>query len=270
MVNVIAEIGWNHMGDMSLASKMIMAASEAGASHVKFQSWSIDKLRPGPWDFDGRRQIYEKAELSIEDHEFLKSECDSKGVTFLSTAFSSDAVTLLGKHLGCHEIKVASTELSNEKLLNSINDVFKGKRAYVSTGAHSLSEVREAMKLLPNVHVVLMHCVSAYPCLPHNANLRRIDKLRKLSGLVGYSGHCDGISDALAAASLFPFAIEKHFTIDNSLPGRDNKFAILPHQLKTLCDFLGQLDALFIENNDDYQECEADARFNYRGRWSNE
>ena len=74
MVEVIAEIGWNHMGDMDLAEEMIKSASESGASYAKFQTWSTKRLKSGEWDHDGRRQIYEKAELSVEDHKFLISK----------------------------------------------------------------------------------------------------------------------------------------------------------------------------------------------------
>ena len=71
MVELIAEIGWNHMGDMSLAERMIKSAAESGADYAKFQTWSVDRLKPGDWDTDGRRQIYEAAELTAEKHEHL-------------------------------------------------------------------------------------------------------------------------------------------------------------------------------------------------------
>ena len=82
-IKLIAEIGWNHMGDMNLAKEMISAAAECGADIVKFQTWSESNLKPGPWDNDGRRDIYKKAELSLDDHNILKSDCEKKGVGHL-------------------------------------------------------------------------------------------------------------------------------------------------------------------------------------------
>ena len=75
MIIVIAEIGWNHCEDMQVAKKMIEAASISGATYAKFQTWSTKRLKQGEWDVDGRREIYEKAELSIEDHLMLKTYC---------------------------------------------------------------------------------------------------------------------------------------------------------------------------------------------------
>ena len=76
MTKTIAEIGWNHMGDMSLAEGMVRAAASSGASFAKFQTWSVSRLKDGEWDNDGRREIYNKAELSIDQHKFLISLCD--------------------------------------------------------------------------------------------------------------------------------------------------------------------------------------------------
>ena len=82
MIKIIAEIGWNHMGDMALAKRMIVEASNNGATHAKFQSWSVSRLKPGSWDTDGRREIYEKAQLTLADHKYLKSVCDECNIEF--------------------------------------------------------------------------------------------------------------------------------------------------------------------------------------------
>ena len=88
MTKIIAEIGWNHMGDMALAKEMISKAKDNGADYVKFQTWSVDRLKPGPWDEDGRTEIYKEAELSKDDHISLKSFSESYGIPFLSSVFS--------------------------------------------------------------------------------------------------------------------------------------------------------------------------------------
>ena len=88
MTKIISEIGWNHMGDMNLAKKMIQSSKDNGADIVKFQTWSVSRLKPGPWDDDGRTEIYKKAELSLNDHQQLKSYSDGLGIEFLSSVFS--------------------------------------------------------------------------------------------------------------------------------------------------------------------------------------
>ena len=113
-----------------------------------------------------------------------------------------------------------------------------------------------------------MHCVSAYPCSFEDINLPRINHLSELSPSVGYSGHLFGIEDALASLSYGVEVIEKHFTIDRTLPGRDNENAILPKQMKTLTDFCKSYDSMNIDKGKNLQDSELDVLDNYRGRWS--
>ena len=93
-MKIIAEIGWNHMGDMNLAKKMIDSASENGADICKFQTWSEKKLGKGSWDDDERREIYKKAELSKEQHIELNNHCKKKNVKFLSSVFDDDGINI--------------------------------------------------------------------------------------------------------------------------------------------------------------------------------
>ena len=113
-----------------------------------------------------------------------------------------------------------------------------------------------------------MHCVSTYPCPPEKINLPRMEELKKFTRIVGYSGHYPGIDDAIAAMCHGATIVEKHFTIDQDLPGRDNKFAILPNDMKALCDFRDNYEKMDIDLGLDLQECEIDTFENYRGRWS--
>lgn len=269
-MKIIAEIGWNHMGDMQLASKMIEAAAQNGATHVKFQTWSVSRLKNGPWDNDGRRQIYENAELSKDDHVFLLNECQKHGVKFLTSCFSSDDVSFVSTLMD--EIKIPSTEIANQELLNQIIQHFKNKKdhhVYLSTGASVWNEVEEATKTLSEnkINFTLMHCVSAYPTPANMCNMNRINDLKKLHFDVGYSGHYQGIEDAIVASEFGITTIEKHFTINNDLPGRDNKFALLPSSLKTLRDFLLTREQMLTYQGMNHLESEKDMRNVYRGRW---
>jgi sialic acid synthase SpsE len=116
--------------------------------------------------------------------------------------------------------------------------------------------------------LTLLHCVSAYPANLKDINLPRINKLKEINKSVGYSGHLIGINDAIAALNYNPVFIEKHFTLDNKLPGRDNKFALLPAELKQLVDYKNSLGLMSKFKGKNFQKVELDMRNNYRGRWS--
>ena len=264
-IKIIAEIGWNHMGNMSLAKKMILIAKKNGADFCKFQTWSEKNLKSGPWDTDGRRKIYKKAELTLEKHFLLKKYCKKIGVRFLSSAFSIKDLHLLRK-INVNEIKIPSHEIHNIKLIKEASKKFK--RVYISTGASKWKEVLKIKKEIKKKNLVLMHCVSAYPCNIDKINLPRLSKLKKLNYEIGYSGHYQGIDDAIAAICNGAKFVEKHFTINNKLPGRDNKFAILPNELKNLSNFRNNYQKMLIDRGVNLQKCEMDIYKKYRGRWS--
>lgn len=264
MCQVIAEIGFNFLGDMKLAEQMIVASAQSGATFAKFQTWSVKRLKPGVWDTDGRRQIYEKAELSDDQHTLLSKICTDNGIRFLTSVFSSVDAERVIPFTDC--IKIPSAEITNTKLLEVINKSFK--TVYMSTGAATYKEIGDALKILDKPFVFLLHCVSAYPCEFKNVNLRKIQSLRNFSRILpGYSGHCPGIHDAIASLEYGVEVIEKHFTIDNELPGRDNKFAILPEEMKFLTDYIKNRKEMMAVHFTEYSECENDVRNNYRGRW---
>ena len=116
MTKLIAEIGWNHMGDMKLAKEMISAAKESGCDFAKFQTWSVERLKPGVWDTDGRREIYEKAELDLDKHFELKEYCDEVGIRFMSSVFSIPDAELL-KNVVTDYVKIPSFESRNKDLI---------------------------------------------------------------------------------------------------------------------------------------------------------
>ena len=265
---IVAEIGWNHMGNMNLAKKMIIEAKKNGADFVKFQTWSVSNLKDGSWDNDGRRKIYIKAELKKKKHEILKKFCVQKKIKFLTSVFNEKDINWLSK-LSNYAIKIPSHEVYNIELIRrSLN---KFKNVIISTGAAKWYEVLKIQKLINKLkkqkQVCILHCVSTYPCELKNANLKRINSLKKLFKNVGYSGHCEGIQDGVASSSFNIKLIEKHFTINKNLPGRDNKFAILPNELKELSDFYNSKILMEIDRGKNLQKSELDTYKNYRGRW---
>ena len=265
---IIAEIGWNHMGNMKLAKKMIIEAKKNGADFVKFQTWSVSNLKNGPWDNDGRRRIYIKAELTKKKHEILREFCVKKKIKFLTSVFNEKDINWLSK-LSNYAIKIPSHEVYNIELIKSSLNKFK--YVIISTGAAKWYEILKIQKLKNKLNkqkkVCILHCVSTYPCELKNANLKRINSLKKLFKNVGYSGHCEGIQDGVASSSFDIKLIEKHFTINKKLPGRDNKFAILPNELKELSDYYNSKILMEIDRGKNLQKSELDTFKNYRGRW---
>ena len=265
MTEVIAEIGWNHMGNMNLAKKMIEEASSAGASFAKFQTWSVDRLKPGEWDNDGRREIYIKAELTREKHVELIDYCKEIGIKFLSSVFSVKDAELLAS-LEIKEVKIPSFESRDYKLIEYCNEHFEN--IYMSTGTSTFDEIKYSVSLVDKAVLTLLHCVSAYPCKAENANITKIKKLRELCDNIGYSDHISGVESAKVAMKYDINVVEKHFTVDKGLPGRDNKFAILPEEMKNLRNFIDLYDKMHIDLGANYLSIEANSRLNYTGRFN--
>jgi sialic acid synthase SpsE len=264
MIKIIAEIGWNHCGDMQLAKEMAKAARENGATYAKYQTWSVDRLKSGSWDEDGRRQIYEKAQLSEQDHIDLINYCNTIGIKFLSSVFSLADAELLVR-LGCKEVKIPSFESRNIELIKYCDENFDV--VFMSTGTSKYSEIKYSALFFKKAKLYLLHCVSSYPCLPSIANIPRMIEFKHLGFSVGYSDHIQGVESAKVAIEFGAEVIEKHFTVDNNMPGRDNKFAILPSDLANLSSYIKLRDEMLIDKGFDFQECELDSRNNYTGRF---
>ena len=266
-INIIAEIGWNHMGDMKLAKQMIESAAKNGADICKFQTWSESNLKPGVWDSDGRREVYKKAQLNKENHQNLIDICNSNNVEFLTSIFNITDLDFLTK-LNSKMIKVPSHEIYNIELIKKCVENFD--LTLISTGASYKKEIENISNNIFLEKAIFMHCVSSYPCPANQVNLPRLEYMRNFTKQIGYSGHFHGIDDAIAAICCGATYIEKHFTIDNNLDGRDNKFALLPKDLNKLNLFRKNFCQMNINLGKDLQECEKDTYQNYRGRWSNE
>ena len=265
-IEIIAEIGWNHMGDMTLASEMIHAAAISGATTAKFQFWDPKYLKQGSWDEDGRRQIYDKAALNIDDIHKLSEITTSNNINFLISVFGTIGAKII-KDLEIESIKIPSHETTNIELLKFCANNFK--YIYFSAGASLETEVMNALDILKkgSAKFNLMHCVSSYPCAPDNANLPRLDWLSSLHDDLGYSDHTQSIIIPSLALTKGARVIEKHFTIDKDLPGRDNKFALDAEEFLNMSNYIVETNKALIDKGRDYQDIEKDTVNNYRGRW---
>lgn len=247
---VIAEIGANHNGDMSLAKRMIDSAVECGADAVKFQSWTPESLiSKEEYDknqtyndskkkhFGSLKEMVTKYYLRDDQHEELKNYCIEKGIDFCSTPFSFNEAKLL-ERLGTPFFKIASMDMNNYRLLRQLASF--GKPLILSTGMSSIAEIEKAIKIIEsegNSDIVLLHCISIYPPLYEDINLNNIVTLQNTFGFpVGFSDHTIGFSIPLASVVLGACIIEKHFTIDKDLPGWDHEISADPFEMRVICE----------------------------------
>jgi N,N'-diacetyllegionaminate synthase len=265
-MEIIAEIGWNHMGDLELAESMIKAAKRAGATSAKFQYWDPTHLKPGPWDEDGRREIYEKAVLNDSKIFHLIEYCENEGIDFLISVFGTIGAKKM-RSLGLSKIKIPSHETTNLALIEYCAQEYD--YIYFSCGASLESELIKAHEILKqgSAEFTLMHCISSYPCPIEKGNLARLHWLKSLHQNIGFSDHTLSTSIAAIAVACGASSIEKHFTIDKSLPGRDNQFALDESEFSLMAQTINDAKLALIDHGKDYLDIESDTVNNYRGRW---
>ncbi|EQA53835.1 N-acetylneuraminate synthase [Leptospira kmetyi] len=245
---IIAEAGVNHNGDMDLALKLIDAASEAGADIVKFQTFEAERLATRSAkkaDYqtattgseESQFEMLKKLELSKKDHEILIRRCKEKKIEFLSTAFDPQSLIFL-EGLNLSRYKIPSGEITNLPYVRKIGTL--GKPVILSSGMSTLGEIESAISVLEKAgtkreNITVLHCNTEYPTPFSDVNLlamRSIAESFKVQ--VGYSDHTAGIEVSIAAVALGASVIEKHFTLDRSLPGPDHKASLEPEELKTM------------------------------------
>jgi N-acetylneuraminate synthase len=235
---IIAEAGVNHAGSVDNARRMIDEAAEGGAEAIKFQTYRAETLAvadsPSYWDRSkeptaSQRALFSKYDnLWQDDFEALKRHCDDVGIAFMSTPFDAESVGFLANMV--EVFKVASADITNHPFLRLI--AAHGKPVVLSTGASTVGEIAAALDVLgPSTPVCLMHCILNYPTERTNANLGMILDLRiRFPGTTpGYSDHTvpdEGMTVPTMSALLGARLIEKHFTLDKTLPGNDHYHAM--------------------------------------------
>lgn len=296
-VYIIAEAGVNHNGQRDLAFALVDAAAEAGADAVKFQTFDAAKLasksapkaayqKHSTDAAESQLAMLRKLELPREWHSGLQAHARQKGIEFLSTAFDTDSLAFL-VDLGMPLFKIPSGELTNGPLLWQF--ARSGKPLVLSTGMATLSEVEQGLAIVAHAlsaeaepasiddvwrswsradwrarlhgHVTLLHCTSQYPTPFAEVNLRGMDTLAQAFGLpVGYSDHTEGILIPVAAVARGAKIIEKHFTLDRSLPGPDHKASLEPAELTQMVRDIRALQAALGDGGKTPQPSEWDTR----------
>jgi N,N'-diacetyllegionaminate synthase len=246
-VFIIAEAGVNHNGDFGLAKQLVDAAQEAGADAVKFQTFRAENVASPAAEKaayqvettgaeESQLSMLRRLELPDEAYRELEKYCQARGILFLSTPFDERSVDLLDD-LNVPAFKVGSGELTNLPFLRYIAK--RRKPVILSSGMATLEEVKLAVNVLRGAGcngIIVLHCVSAYPAEPADANLRAMATMAAALELpVGFSDHTVTFEVPIAAAALGACVIEKHITLDTSLPGPDHRTSFDPADFTKLC-----------------------------------
>lgn len=252
---IIAEAGVNHNGSIDMAKQLIEAAAVAGVDYVKFQTFKAEELvtkdakqaeyqQRNAAD-DSQYTMLKKLELTPRQHEELIAYCQQKGVRFLSTAFDLESIEYLHSlNLGLW--KIPSGEITNYPYLKKIAQY--GEPVIMSTGMCSMDDVEQALNVLlknglTKEQITLLHCNTEYPTPMQDVNLKAMLQLRDKFGVkVGYSDHTKGIEVPIAAVAMGADVIEKHFTLDRTLPGPDHKASLEPNELNAMVDAIRNIE----------------------------
>jgi N-acetylneuraminate synthase/sialic acid synthase len=250
---LVAEIGNNHQGSLATARDMVRAAAASGADAVKFQKRDLaalftraglDAPYGGPNSFGDTYGRHRAAlELPGEALAELKALAESLGLAFFASVWDAPSLRLV-MELGVELVKIPSADLVNLPLLRLAGAT--GLPVIISTGMSTLAEVDAAVAELRRVtgRVIILHCNSSYPCPDEQVGLPVMDLLRRRYGLpVGYSGHEQGLGPSVASVAFSPVVIERHFTLDRSLPGTDHQASLTPETFAALADMVRQAEA---------------------------
>ena len=251
---IVAEIGVNHNGSIDIAKRLIDAAKDAGADAVKIQAFKTERIvtkyaEKASYQKENTRSeksqydMLKKLELKDEQIKELSHYAKIKSIVFLSSAFDKESVDLLSK-LKVPAFKIASGEISNFLLLQYIAE--KKKPIILSTGMSTLGEIEEALEDIREKGVediILLHCVTSYPAKTEEANLKVIKVWQNSFGLpIGFSDHTLGIATPVAAVALGSALIEKHFTLDKTMPGPDHRASLEPDEFKEMVDAIRDVE----------------------------
>lgn len=232
---IIAEAGVNHNGSLELAKKLIDVAKNCGCDAVKFQTFIAQNVvskfaKKAQYQIQNTKneecqlEMIKKLELSFADFLELKNYCDNQKILFMSTPFDLESIDFLAS-LKMNIFKIPSGEITNLPYLRKINSL--KTKVILSTGMANLEEIENALKILKDCHVSVLHANTQYPTPMEDVNLNAMLTIKNKFHLeVGYSDHTQGIEIPIASVALGAKIIEKHFTLDNNFSSfRDHKIS---------------------------------------------
>ena len=247
---IVAEIGINHNGDISICKELIDIAVDSGCDAVKFQKRDLDKVytqefldspRESQWGTTQREQK-SGLEFSKEQYEEIAQYCKEKNIEWFASAWDLNSQKFL-QQFDCKYNKIASAMIVYEDLLKMVAK--EGKHTFISTGMTTYDDIQKAVDIFraANCSFELMHTVSTYPMKTEDANLNMIKTLReKFKCDVGYSGHEPGLAVSYGAAALEISSLERHITLDRSMYGSDQSASVEPSGFRQLVGAVRKID----------------------------
>ncbi len=237
---IIAEIGINHNGDISLAKRLIQVAVAAGCDAVKFQKRTVDVVYTQAELAKPRESVFGETngdlkrglEFGKKEYEEIDRFCKDVGIDWFASCWDEASVDFIDKfNPPCY--KIASASLTDHNLLR--HHRAKGRPIILSTGMSTLEQIDAAVNVLGKKDLVLMHACSTYPSLYPELNLRVITTLQERYGVpVGYSGHETGLASTISTVALGACVIERHITTDRAIWGSDQAASLEPSGLNKL------------------------------------
>lgn len=244
---IIAEAGVNHNGSLQTALKMVDAAADANVDYIKFQTFKAERLvtaesrtasyQKNNCDADSQLEMLRRLELGFDDFRTIHDYCAERNIGFLSTPFDAESIAFLAS-LDMDFFKVPSGEITNLPYLRMV--AATGIPPVISTGMSTVAEIEAALEVFfmaghSRDGIILLHCNTEYPTPFSDVNLRAMRNMAETFGVpAGYSDHTPGIEIPIAATALGACLIEKHFTLDRSMPGPDHVASLQPDELAAM------------------------------------
>lgn len=250
-VYIIAEVGGNHNGDPDVACELVKQAAYAGANAVKFQTYNAHLLvhpsvEPVPIvkkHYDTQLERFKSLELDASTYERIMKLCNELQIDFMTTLFDVELLKEFADDMPA--IKISSGDLTYHDLI--LRAAVYNKPIIISTGMSEINEINQALKLIKNSQVILLHCVSIYPLPDEQVNLLAITTMQNKwpDIMIGYSDHSIGEEACLAAVGLGAKVIEKHFTMDVSQVPGDHILSLDPSQMKSMVEKIRRIQVMF-------------------------
>lgn len=243
---VIAEIGINHNGDLTIAKKMIDAAVHAGADAVKFQKRTPDvatppeqknQMRETPWGYITYLEYRHKVEFDEKQYHEIDRYCSEKNIDWMVSVWDEPSVDFMEK-FDTPAYKIPSASLTDFDLIRKARAT--GKPLILSSGMSTMEQIRKGIEIAGETNLVMMHCTSTYPCEPEELNLKMVETLRaKFPNIpIGYSGHEVGLVPTAIAVAFGACMVERHLTLDRAMWGSDQAASVEPWGFETLVKYI--------------------------------
>lgn len=263
MTYLIAELCGNHGGNAEMAQELVRNAKASGAHAVKFQTYVPDLLIDRDIEalphvkklYDTQHQRFTDLCLSEDEWLSIVNLCSELKIDFGSTPADSKSLEFIGEH--CSFLKIQSGDVTNHLLIEQV--AVAGKPVILSTGMATEKEIAQAVDILRNCDLTLLHCVSNYPCEISDLRLGAIAKLRdRFNVRIGYSDHCADNLACVFAVAAGAEVIERHFTITPEIEIGDHRFSATPAKFREMRENIEKINVAFSRSEIDPSQSEVE------------